>query len=93
MTATATQPVTWEQLARTEPRLSKLRAEAMQVDGSGEEFCANRVWYHQFKQRLMPLVGWERAAHPLLGTERAYDVAYEAIYQALPVCRNCGCFG
>lgn len=92
---------TWAQLVALEPRLQALLDEAKSVDGSDEHFCANRVWYgnarnrNGIKERLCRLVGWDVRRHggsALLSSEAAYDVAYETIYDALPGCRECGCF-
>lgn len=92
---------TWAQLVELEPQLQALLDEATTTDGSGEHFCANRVWYgsarnrNGLKERLCRLVGWDirrRGGPVLLSSEAAYDVAYETIYDALPDCRECGCF-
>lgn len=84
----------FDELAAVEPKLSALLAEAGAVkdDGKPKSFCANRHWYREFKPRLLNLVGWRRTDVPGLGTSRAYDVAYAVIYDALPACRDCGCF-
>jgi hypothetical protein len=86
-------PLTWELLCRLEPRLLALYEEAAAVrdDPVKPDFCANAVWYDDLKPKLSSLVGWERAEHPILGNETAYDVAYEHVYEALPSCRNCFC--
>lgn len=87
------EPVTWEQLAELEPRLRSLQERARQVrDPGGPSFCANRVWFNEFKPELLYLVGWMREKGPaVLQTSRAYDVAYRTIYNGLPDCRECGC--
>jgi hypothetical protein len=60
-------------------------------------FCANANWYGYsgpgLKEKLCQLVGWEaKTDDPRLKTNEAYDVAYEAIYEALPDCRGrCSC--
>jgi hypothetical protein len=94
--------VTWQRLVELEPRLADLynRARAVRDDKHHSSFCANRVWYGRDNQegglrgQLFKLVGHEvsRHADPRLRTSAAYDVAYHAIYHALPDCRNCGCF-
>ena len=85
-----------------EPRLIDLLIEAAcTVDDPNEErFCANDVFFgyynprNSIKRRLTNLVGWyAKDARPALRTEQAYDAVYERIYDALPDCRNCGCFG
>lgn len=87
--------MTWKDIVRLEPRLADLLKEAQTVDGSGEHFCANRIWYgtppdHGMKGRLQYLVGL-MAANPKLRTSEAYDLAYQTIYRALPDCRRCMC--
>lgn len=91
----------WAELCSYEPRLlDYLRAcQAVRDDGLSESFCANEVWYgyhdyrdHGLKAVVEELVGWERAGHPVLGTEKAYDVAYEVGYCVLPPCRDCACW-
>ena len=88
--------LTWARLARLEPQLAALLAEAQTVDpGDNSHFCANRVWYREFKPRLLHLVGWgvkdRPDAHPALTTGEAYTLATETIYDALPGCRDCWC--
>lgn len=84
----------WNELAKLEPKLQKLFDEAKAIDpGDNEHFCANHIWYNEFKPRVSSLVGWERATPPVeLQTEDAYDIAYQTIYDQLPGCRDCGCW-
>ena len=92
---TPRRPLTWARLARLEPQLAALLVEARAVDGRDPHFCANRVWYRDFKPRLLGLVGWalkERpGAAPVLATSEAYSLATETLYDALPGCRGCWC--
>jgi hypothetical protein len=75
-------------------------AAARRVKDHGETFCANAVWFGYdghpvyFEWRLNQLVGLERPGkhHSMLSTSEAYDLAFQAIYGALPDCRECGCF-
>jgi hypothetical protein len=96
-TAARTRP-TWASLVAAEPRLGHLLREIRAVRATGDRFCANRVWYgyanprRGFKARMCALVGWDREHGPSeLRTHRAYDVAYQTLYDALPDCRRCGC--
>jgi len=83
--------MTWEQITQLEPRLAAMKAEAQKVkDPGGPAFCANSIWYNQFKCRLITLVGWG-AAETELQSSQAYDLAYKTIYNQLPACRNCTC--
>jgi hypothetical protein len=91
-TAQSNRTVTWELLTTLEPRLNNLLAEVRYAanDRESASFCTCRLWYFDLKPRLLPLVGWHRRPfHPVLSTERAYDVAYRALYDALPLCGNC----
>ena len=61
-------------------------------NAKAESYCANWYFYRDLKPKLLLLVGYERRpAHALLSSEAAYDVASDAIYEALPNCRKCGC--
>jgi hypothetical protein len=51
---------------------------------SGSSVRAYRV-----KPLVVERVGWE-ATTPELRTTRAYDIAYQTLYRALPPCPNCG---
>jgi hypothetical protein len=84
----------FEVLCEKEPYLATLLAQARAVhdDTSKPSFCANHVWVDVLKPQLLELVGWE-ARNPELRTSEAYDLAYDVIYEALPACRNCGCYG
>jgi hypothetical protein len=88
-------PWTFRALARREPRLRDLLAEARaHHQNLGPVFCANAVWYGYtgfqpgLKERLSCLVGWAAERGGDLRTSEAYDVAYHTIYQALPDCRG-----
>lgn len=86
--------MTFEELAKIEPRLKTLLKEAQAIkDPGGPSFCANHIWYKPlgFKDRLNKLVGWEAKDERLKSSE-AYDLAYEKIYDSLPPCRNCLCW-
>jgi hypothetical protein len=94
--------VTWKQLTEAEPKLAALQTEARGWrKRAGRNFCANAVWYghgrnggaaESLRARLIRLVGFERAEHPVLGSCEAYDVAYRTICRALPDCGpDCCC--
>jgi len=91
MTSAPPHSVTWEKITSIEPVLRKMYDEARAVSSKGNPyFCANRVWYEEFKPRLERLVGWD-ARHEELQTMEAYDIAYQTIYRQLPACRECIC--
>jgi hypothetical protein len=80
---------TFAELAALEPQLAEQLAEAKTHHGdAGPTFCVNEVWYRPggLKPRLLKLVGWYSGQTGLLGSPRAYDVAYHTIYRALPDC-------
>jgi hypothetical protein len=85
--------LTFENMAAVYPELQNMREEARRVDGSDPHFCANAVWYSDFKPRVLRLVGFEapRNAPDWMTTPDAYDVAYQTIYNELPYCRDCAC--
>ncbi len=87
----------FEDLARMEPRLQGLAAEAGAIrdDGSGSFFCSNFVWL-PLTSRLQELVGPHRkspeaAGEEVLRTSQAYEAAYRYLSRLLPPCRDCGC--
>lgn len=82
----------WNNIVDKEPLLAALREEASAVkDEGGDHFCANTVWYQDFKPTLTQLVGFE-ASKKSLRSMLAYDIAYQTVYNELPACRNCTCF-
>jgi hypothetical protein len=85
--------LTWRELVKIEPELGVLLKEIRQVkDLGGPSFCANQIWYSQYKERLCRLAGWEaQKDDPRLRSEAAYDLAYDKLYYTLPDCRNCNC--
>jgi hypothetical protein len=92
--------LTWEQLTELEPRLLTLyeRARAIKDNRRKPSFCANRTWgeWGGLREQLSDLVGWavkRWGGDPRLATSRAYDIAYRKVYDALPDCRNCVCWG
>lgn len=92
--------LTFAHLVALEPELGDLLAEvaSLKPDPSGH-FCANAAWYGYqqrpsgFRKRLSQLVGHLSGLDGVLGTSRAYDIAYQTLYQALPDCRHGGCCG
>ena len=84
--------MTWAEIIKIEPALESLydEAKAVRDEGSGDSFCANLIWYEQFKPRLVRLAGWDARKSELRSTE-AYDLAYRKIYDPIPACRGCGC--
>jgi hypothetical protein len=88
---------TFADLAALEPRLAGLHAEAQNYHVNRPRgFCANAVFYgypgHRpgLKKRLSELIGFTSGQGGVLGGSDAHDVAYRAIYQALPDCKHKG---
>jgi hypothetical protein len=95
---------TFDELKRLQPALADLEALILRHAAKHKRakyHCANAHWYgygtgrgSDFKQRLLPLVGWEACCErdSVLKSCHAYDVAYEHLYQLLPDCRGgCAC--
>ena len=83
---------TWEYMIERQPLLLSLYRDAKKIkDEGGLSFCANKVWYDDFKPRLVKLVGFECKTKELK-TQEAYDRAYKKVYSVLPNCRNCICY-
>jgi len=83
--------LTFTEMTELEPRLKTLYLEANSVRPASGCFCGNRVWYDNFKPRLVNLVGWY-AERPELCSPGCYDVAYQTVYNALPDCgERCPC--
>jgi len=85
----------FEELTIIEPRLLKLWQRVCREHGGGN-YCCNAAWYSLIKPQLLPLVGHERPLvggklhDPRLGTSYAFDVAYDALYGAMPDCNHAG---
>lgn len=89
----------FQRLAALEPGLRQLFRRAVGLKAAAvfdPDFCANKAWYGRrdqpgLKASLRGLVGFKaHNDHPELVTHRAYDVAYQTIYAALPRCKE-GC--
>ena len=79
-------------LVALDSRIGDLLKEAQSVKRvRGKFFCANAVWYGEFRCRVRDIVGnWREEGPSELQTSKAYDVVYKTIYRALPDCRkNC----
>jgi hypothetical protein len=94
-----TDRLTFDQLCRIEPAPRRLEADviaAAKVERRKRNRCANRVWYGRFANGFKGrVVGWyrfDKDGPPELGTQAAYDTAYEHLYRLMPDCRNCSCW-
>jgi hypothetical protein len=87
-------PPEFDALAQEEPDLWRLFGNATAVAIEQEEqdtpFCANYLWYREFKPEVVRLVGYSRKGHPTLGTSQAYATAYHTLWDLLPDCRHEG---
>lgn len=83
----------WGDLIKLEPRLTGLLGKIHRVSRRENECCCDDLWFgfSGFKRELVKLAGWsaERWYIPELNTSRAYEVAYEKLYHALPFCLYC----
>lgn len=94
MTQTAVLP-TLDPLRRAYPTLRMLEAEAEAFQETTDpHFCANSAWYGRtgrgpsLRSRVVTIA--DKAVHRS-GPQRVYDLIYDAVYQKLPDCKNCGC--
>jgi hypothetical protein len=90
------EPLTWQKLARAEPRLKTLMAEvraterALWASCEDGEICLSgyrsvRVYLDLIKPQVTHLVGWGRRRGPaFLQTRTAYGLAIDTLYEALP---------
>jgi len=87
--------MTFEEMCKFDPAIKVLYETAKNTDGSHKHFCANFVWYKKLKPTLIHRVGFERLDYlpknKFMGTEHAYKIAYQSIYDALPPCKECMC--
>jgi hypothetical protein len=84
--------LSWAKLAALEPRLDRLFHQVRRADADGrrDHFCSQYYWHHTIKPKMAELIGYSRPDfHLILGTEAAYDLAYDTLNAALPPCRNC----
>jgi hypothetical protein len=86
--------LTWKDLVELDHRLGEIEYSISSIlrEIDGEKYaCANFWWYRVFKPWMSGIVGHSRKDHRILGTSRAYDIAYDYLYDKLPCCRNCNC--
>lgn len=86
-----TKALSWEVIIAIDPFFYDLLREIQGVR-AGENFCANRIWFEIYKPAIVRRIGWHAPnyAPEILKTVRAYEIAYEKLYSALPDCQNCG---
>jgi hypothetical protein len=86
-------PPTFDELCELESGLAELANTARlehERSAGKDRYCSNEIWIWYLKPHLCALVGWgSRHPKPLMHTESAYTVAYHAIRDMLPDCRNC----
>jgi len=85
--------LTFGKLARLQPDLLQILNDALKIDSSDDpHFCAETIFYRQFKPRLKEFVGFNASTkNELLLSSRAYEIVLQTIHDALPDCRDCGC--
>ena len=76
-------PLTFEQLAKLEPRLSQLEAQAVQLArewGNRNRQARLRLFYQLIKPKMVELVGnFRRQVHPVLSGSHAYCCTYDRL--------------
>ena len=96
-----TRAVSFQELAKVEPRLAELEARARAVKDTDKSrfFCSNFIWLPMYTS-LRTLIGAYRSAVPgepervegdLRYDGEAFEVAYLHLSRLLPPCRDCGC--
>jgi len=90
--------LTLEQIFEIEPALRDLEKVIQGIrDDGGKYFCANEHWYGyrgkpNLKRIMNRLVGFH-CGRSALQTMHAHHTVYQHLFNQLPDCRNCGCFG
>ncbi|GAN33722.1 MAG: hypothetical protein DYG83_10320 [Candidatus Brocadia sp. AMX2] len=84
--------LTWETIIAIDPYFDDL-LHGIKTIKPGEKFCANETWYKEYKPIILRRVGYfaPNYAPEILKTEKAYDVVYQKLYDALPDCKGCAC--
>jgi len=79
--------MTWEQIAKLEPRLLNLYEKALSYHKKyGRKVDDNRVWYGRtgLKADMGRLVGWDSfSQNETLCSNTAYDICYRKLYSVL----------
>lgn len=95
---TGTCDITLGDILTLQPSLNDLLVEAKNIKDDGAFFCNHDCYalgcdnHDSFKLRMHQLVGWgSRHPDPRLHTSRAWELFLDALVDALPPCRNCGC--
>ncbi|NUO06972.1 MAG: hypothetical protein HUU07_16525 [Candidatus Brocadia sinica] len=86
--------LSWETIIVIDPFFDDLLSEIEGIElEPGERFCINDTWYKKYKPIILRRVGYfaPNYAPEILKTERAYDIVYRKLYDALPSCKGCGC--
>lgn len=73
---------TFDELCQIEPRLKQLALDAEARRRKNKYSVSVTLWFQLFRPRLGALAGFG-ARNPALRTQKAYDAAYDAIYQML----------
>lgn len=85
----------WSSLVELEPMLEKLFIEAANAKGGKflPSFCANDFWVESSLKFQVGCYAGPEAVTEIqeLKSARAYSIAYNVIYNALPPCRKCRC--
>lgn len=80
--------ITITDLVKLEPRLKDLMRDIL---NSGDEldYCADKLWYREIKPRFLRIIGrYATTNNEILKSSYAYDIAYQFLYNLLPVCTH-----
>lgn len=85
----------WTEIIKQEPKLEIIYQRARNHKKyPNEVFCANAIWFGHncpsMRNEVEELVGWF-CKKPKLTSSKAYDIATDKIFRALPNCEGCSC--
>lgn len=81
--------MTFSDCVAIEPRLTQLENDikAHATRSCDGEYCANVVWYREFKPRMLELVG-DYCENPMMRGADRYMCCYDHLYKLLPNCKH-----
>lgn len=77
----------FNEYASAEPRLKDLYLQIKSADEKDikEYGLVTRMWLEKFKPQLVQMIGCKRPFDDELATEEAYKIAYNILFNALPM--------
>ena len=100
-TSAESRPLTFDELARLEPRLKDLELRAQRFQPTVCDECEVNIWYREIKPLLLRIVGYDRpigtqrpADQELLMSSAAYECVSSHLLSQIPhgrgECQKCG---